>query len=275
MIEMPEAYTLARQMNEALTGKIFQGFAQGELRHKFLWLDRPAEESSAILAGRSVTGASSYGRSMYLHAGSDYMIWFGEIGGRLLYHPAAGQLPKKYHLRWDFSDGSSLSFVLQMWGFVRLLEKPEFGERPYKEVGIPPLSAEFTLERFNTLLEEHPDKTSKGVKGFLVTSQHMNGIGNSYAQDILFRARLSPRRKIPDIIATEREQLYRAIQETVRLAIESGGREDERDLYDRPGGYQRLMSSQTAGTPCPACGTTIEKMAYLGGACYLCPTCQK
>ena len=275
MIEMPEAYTLARQMNEALTGKIFQGFAQGELRHKFLWLDRPAEESSAILAGRSVTGASSYGRSMYLHAGSDYMIWFGEIGGRLLHHPAAGQLPKKYHLRWDFSDGSSLSFVLQMWGFVRLLEKPEFGERPYKEVGIPPLSAEFTLERFNTLLEEYPDKTSKGVKGFLVTSQHMNGIGNSYAQDILFRARLSPRRKIPDIIATEREQLYRAIQETVRLAIESGGREDERDLYDRPGGYRRLMSSQTAGTPCPVCGTTIEKIAYLGGACYLCPQCQK
>ena len=275
MIEMPEAYTLARQMNEALTGKIFQGFAQGELRHKFLWLDRPAEESSAILAGRSVTGASSYGRSMYLHAGSDYMIWFGEIGGRLLYHPAAGQLPKKYHLRWDFSDGSSLSFVLQMWGFVRLLEKPEFGERPYKEVGIPPLSAEFTLERFNTLLEEYPDKTSKGVKGFLVTSQHMNGIGNSYAQDILFRARLSPRRKIPEITATEREQLYRAIQETVRLAIESGGREDERDLYDRPGGYRRLMSSQTAGTPCPVCGTTIEKMAYLGGACYLCPQCQK
>ena len=275
MIEMPEAYTLARQMNEALTGKIFQGFAQGELRHKFLCLERPAEESSAILAGRSVTGASSYGRSMYLHAGSDYMIWFGEIGGRLLYHPPAGPLPKKYHLRWDFSDGSSLSFVLQMWGFVRLLEKPEFGERPYKEVGIPPLSAEFTLERFNTLLEEYPDKTSKGVKGFLVTSQHMNGIGNSYAQDILFRARLSPRRKIPDIIATEREQLYRAIQETVRLAIESGGREDERDLYDRPGGYRRLMSSQTAGTPCPVCGTTIEKMAYRGGACYLCPQCQK
>jgi formamidopyrimidine-DNA glycosylase len=103
----------------------------------------------------------------------------------------------------------------------------------------------------------------------------MNGIGNSYAQDILFRARISPRRKIPDIPATEREQLYRAIQETVQLAIEAGGREDERDLFDRPGGYHRLMSSQTAGTPCPVCGTMIEKMAYLGGACYLCPQCQQ
>ena len=95
MIEMPEAYTLARQMNEALTGKTFQSFAQGELRHKFLWLDRPAEETSAILAGQSITGASSYGRSIYLHVGSDYLLWFGEIGGRLLYHPAAGPLPQE------------------------------------------------------------------------------------------------------------------------------------------------------------------------------------
>jgi formamidopyrimidine-DNA glycosylase len=275
MIEMPEAYTLARQISETLTGKTFQSFAQGELRHKFLWLDRPAEQSSAILSGKSITGASSYGRSLYLHVGSDQLIWFGDIGGKLLYHPAAGPLPKKYHLRWDFTDGTRLSFVLQMWGFVRIVEKPEFGERPHKEVGIPPLSPAFTPERFNTLLEEYPDKTSKGVKGFLVTSQHMNGIGNSYAQDILFRARISPRRKIPDITATEREQLYRAIQETVQLAIEAGGREEERDLFDRPGGYHRLMSSQTAGTPCPACGTMIEKMAYLGGACYLCPQCQQ
>jgi formamidopyrimidine-DNA glycosylase len=274
MIEMPEAFTLARQMNETLTGKTFQSFAQCELRHKFLWLDRPAEETSVILADQAVSGASSYGRSIYLQVGSEHLIWFGDIGGRLLLHPAAGLLPKKYHLRWDFSDGTALSFTLQMWGFVRLLEKSEFGERPTKEVGIPPLSADFTLECFNALLEEYPDKTSKGVKGFLVTSQHMNGIGNSYAQDILFRARLSPRRKIPDITPAERKQLYQATQDTVTLAIQAGGREDERDLFDHPGGYRRLMSSKTAGSPCSVCGTAIEKISYLGGACYLCPQCQ-
>jgi formamidopyrimidine-DNA glycosylase len=102
----------------------------------------------------------------------------------------------------------------------------------------------------------------------------MNGIGNSYAQDILFRARLSPRCKIPEITPAEREQLYQAVQETVSLAIQAGGREEECDLFGHPGGYRRLMSSQTAGGPCPVCGTTIEKIAYLGGACYLCPQCQ-
>jgi formamidopyrimidine-DNA glycosylase len=274
MWEMPEAATLARQMNATLTGKVFHGFSQGELRHKFLWLDRPVDESSVILAGQAVTGASTYGRSIYLHVGVEHLLWFGEIGGRLLYHPTAGPLPSKYHLLWDFRDGTALSFTLQMWGFVRLLERSDFTARPHKETGIPPLSPDLTFERFNDLLEAYPEKTGKGVKGFLVTSQHINGIGNSYAQDILFRARLSPKRKIPDISAGERRQLFDAIQETMAQAIALDGRQDEHDLFNQPGRYVRLMSSQTAGTPCPSCGTPIEKIAYLGGACYLCPRCQ-
>lgn len=274
MIEMPEAFTLAHQMNETLTGKTLQRFARGEMVHKFLWLSRPAEEYDSILAGQPVSGAGSYGRSIYLYFGPAHMLWFGELGGRILYHPPGTPGPEKYHLRWDFSDSSSLTYTLQMWGFVRLLEQPEFDLRPQAEVGIPPLSDEFTSERFDQLLEAYPEKTGKGVKGFLVTSQHVNGIGNSYLQDILFRARLSPKRKIPAISAPERARLYQSIQETMAQAIRLGGREDERDLFDQPGRYQRLMSSQTAGSPCPSCGTPIQKMAYLGGACYLCPQCQ-
>ena len=68
--------------------------------------------------------------------------------------------------------------------------------------------------------------------------------------------------------------LHQAIQVTLAEAIRLGGREDERDLFNHPGGYKRLMSNQSAGHPCPDCGTLIQKIAYLGGACYLCPTCQ-
>ena len=161
-----------------------------------------------------------------------------------------------------------------MWGFVGLLEKSELAEHPYAEVGIPPLSEGFTLERFDQLLEEYPEKTKKGVKGFLVTSKHINGIGNGYLQDILFKAKLHPARKIPTLTLSERQKLYTAIQDTMAEAIKLGGREDEHDLFDHPGGYNRLMSNQTVGQPCPNCGTTIEKISYLGGACYLCPTCQ-
>ncbi len=274
MIEMPEAWTIASQMNETLTAKTFQHFALGVLKHKFLWLSKPAEEYDAFLAGKMVTGASSYGRSIYLYVGGDHLLWFGELGGRILYHPQDLGLPARYHLRWDFTDGSVMTFNLQMWGFVGLLEKAQLSRHPSAEVGVPPLSHRFALERFDQLLEEYPEKTQKGVKGFLVTSKHINGIGNGYLQDILYRARIHPARKIPTLSVAERQRLYAAIQETISQAIDLGGREDERDLFNHPGGYVRLMSSQTVGKPCPNCGTTLEKINYLGGACYLCPACQ-
>lgn len=274
MIEMPEAKTIARQMDETLTGKTFKHFSRGPLTHKFLWLTKPAEEYDTFLSGRKVTGATSYGRSIYLYVDETHLLWFGELGGRILYHPVGQPLPGKYHLRWDFADASAMTFSLQMWGFVGLLEKSELKSHPHAEVGIPPLSERFTQECFDQLLEAYPEKAKKGIKGFMVTSQFINGIGNGYLQDILFKAKIHPQRKIPTITEAERHQLYDAIQATMSQAITLGGREDERDLFDKSGGYQRLMSNQTAGNPCPTCGTSIQKISYLGGACYLCPQCQ-
>jgi formamidopyrimidine-DNA glycosylase len=204
MIEMPEAYVISHQMHETLAGKTIQRFARGPLVHKFLWLNRQEEETQALLAGQVINSASSYGRSMYIRVGEAYMLWLGEMGGRWLYHPAGQAEPEKCHVRMEFTDGSALTYLMQMWGFINVLEKADFGERPYKEVGIPPLSEAFTFERLDQLLEAYPDKNKKGIKGFLVTSVHVNGIGNSYLQDILFQARLHPARKIPGLAPEER-----------------------------------------------------------------------
>ncbi len=274
MIEMPEATTISRQMDKTLTGKKFQHFSRGPLTHKFLWLNKPAEEYDAFLKDRPVTGASSYGRSIYLYVGEAHLLWFGELGGRILYHLEGQSPPAKYHLRWDFTDATAMTFSMQMWGFVGLQEKADLPKHPYAEVGVPPLADRFTYDCFNQLMEEYPAKTKKGIKGFLVTSKYINGIGNGYLQDILFRAKIHPTRKIPSLVETERRQLYNAIQTTISKAIAMGGRDDEHDLFDQPGGYTRLMSSQTVGKACPTCGSAIQKIAYLGGACYLCPNCQ-
>jgi formamidopyrimidine-DNA glycosylase len=274
MIEMPEAWTIASQMDGTLAGKTFQHFSRGALTHKFLWLNKTAEEYDTFLVGKKVSGAKSYGRSIYLYVGDVHVLWFGELGGQILHHAQGEALPPQYHLRWDFTDGSSLTFKMQMWGFVGLLKEAELASHAYAEVGIPPLSSKFTYECFSQMLEEFPEKTKKGIKGFLVTSKHINGIGNGYLQDILFRAKIYPSRKIPTLLENERKSLYTAIQDTMSAAIKLGGREEERDLYNHPGRYARLMGNQTVGKPCPSCGTTIEKITYLGGACYLCPACQ-
>jgi formamidopyrimidine-DNA glycosylase len=279
MIEMPEATTIAKQMNQTLTGKTILKFGRGNKTHKFLWLNRPDEEYEAILPGLTVTGASSFGRSIYLHLG-DHMLWWSDTGGKLLYHEPGAKLPKNYHLGWEFEDGSTLTFAMQMWGGVKLLDKSAFGDKPDEETGTEPLSPTFTLEKLNEMLDEYPEKTSKGIKGFLVATgyaipNHIAGLGNAIVQDILFHAGISPKRKNMDIQPEELERLFEAINSTIAEAIRLGGRYDEVDHFGNKGGYIRLMDSKTVDTPCIRCGTDIKKISYLGGACYLCPNCQK
>jgi formamidopyrimidine-DNA glycosylase len=114
----------------------------------------------------------------------------------------------------------------------------------------------------------------RSVKGLLTQDQIIPGLGNAIAQDIMYEAHLHPRHPIDDLNPGQRQVLYDAIQDTVREVIAQGGRYDEVDLFNRPGGYVRLMDKNSAGHPCPECGTEIEKMQYLGGACYFCPNCQ-
>jgi len=278
MIEMPEAKTIARQMNQTLSGKTIRIFRRGNKTHKFLWLNRPDEEYKSILPGLTISSASSFGRSIYLNLG-DQMLWWSDTGGKLLYHEPGAKLPKNYHLGWEFEDGSALTFAMQMWGGVKLLDETEFSDKPNDETGIEPLSSQFTIDQFDKMLAEYPEKTSKGIKGFLVATgyaipNHIAGLGNAIVQDILFHAGLSPKRKTMDISFEERQSLFNAINSTVAEAIKLGGRYDEIDLFGNKGGYIRLMDSKTADTPCIHCGTDIQKISYLGGSCYLCPRCQ-
>jgi formamidopyrimidine-DNA glycosylase len=68
--------------------------------------------------------------------------------------------------------------------------------------------------------------------------------------------------------------LHQAILDTVDEVTRLGGRHDETDLLGKPGSYERKMHSKAAGKPCPVCGTEVQKMQYLGGSCYVCPSCQ-
>ena len=118
------------------------------------------------------------------------------------------------------------------------------------------------------------EESTRSIKYFIISEPGIWGIGNGCLQDILYRARLHPKRRVVDVTADERHALYTAIRDTLKQMVELGGRESERDLYGNRGGYVRILDSKTKGTPCPECGTAIENAQYLGGAIYFCPTCQ-
>jgi len=117
-------------------------------------------------------------------------------------------------------------------------------------------------------------KKHVSAKYFVISKPGIWGVGNGCLQDILYRAKIHPKRQITSLSNIEREILYTTIKQTLAEMVELGGRDSEYDLYNRRGGYQRILHSKVVGHPCQECGTSIKKIQYLGGAAYFCPSCQ-
>ncbi len=275
MIELPEASVIAGQMSKELRGKRIAAAVRGNVSHRFAFYSGSAETYEAILAGKRMGEVTGHGSAILAALGSEYTLVLGGGGERILFHQSERTLPKKHHLLLRFEDDTYLTVTVQGWGNVLLLDRSGLAEHPH--VGLRRISAlsdGFTLEFFEGLFGELEEEDRRSVKFFLISEPGAWGVGNGYLQDILFRAKIHPKRRALDIPQEERRTLHRAVRETLQQAVELGGRDSERDLYDRRGGYRRTMDSKAVGQPCPECGTPIEKIQYLGGACYFCPGCQ-
>ncbi len=275
MFELPEYINLSRQFDTTLNGLTVQQAELGNSPHKFVWYNRSREEFSSLMKGRRIGETRVRGRWMCTQVEPGYVLVLGECGGKILYHAPGSAIPSKYHLLVRFEDGSALTVMTTMWGAMELYASGEELERPYiKDMRLTPVDPAFTFEYFEELIEALIPLEKRSLKSLLTQDQLIPGLGNAIAQDILFNARMHPRRSISDLDQPQRRQLFEAITGTVAEAARLGGRYDETDLFNQPGGYVRLMDKNALGRPCPACGGAVEKTQYLGGACYFCPECQ-
>jgi formamidopyrimidine-DNA glycosylase len=275
MFELPEYTILARQINKTLVGNIIKKGNLGNSAHKFVWYNCKHDEFTKLTRGKVVGQAHVQGRWLIVPFEPGYNLVLGECGGRILFHPAGSELPEKYHLWIEFEDGSSFTVTTQMWGAMELFECGKEQERQYiKDMRLTPVERGFTFKYFSSFIDELLKGEKRSTKSLLTQDQLIPGLGNASAQDILYQAHLLPRRALSELTQGQRCDLYDAIVDTVREIIDQGGRNDETDLFGKRGGYVRLMDSNAVGKPCPECGTKIQKIQYLGGACYFCPRCQ-
>ena len=270
MMEWPEAATMARQMNSALRRKRIHSAERENSPHKWVFYNRPRKDYERLLPGRTVGRARAQGSHVDVALSGGLTLQLGDGGERIFLHEAAANLPKKYHLLLRFDDGDALSVCVAGWGAVRLFDKAQHRKWAAREGGPSPLDDRLTLPAFKA----HLDQCNRPVKAFFVNRPAVKGIGNGYLQDILFRAGLHPRRKVPSLTPAERRKLYSAMRKVIKEAVAKGGRDDELDLFGRPGRYVRTLDRHALGKPCPRCATKIGKISFLGGTCYLCPACQ-
>ncbi len=275
MIELPEVVTIARQMRREFAGKRIDAVSIAEDRPRFMFLNEDLCAYEDRLVGRTIVDVSGNGKWIRAVVDSGDVLLIGEMFGRIRYVPSDEATPTKAHGVVTFAGGGRLAVTIQAWGGFQVLTPGELAGHPYAgNLGISPIGEEFTPERFDETLDDSGGWSRKPIKAFLVHEGNVCGIGNGYLQDVLHRAKLSPKRKVPDISPDERRRLHRAIAETMAEAIEKGGRDTEVDLYGTPGGYTPILDRRAKGRPCPDCGTPIEKISYLGGSCYVCPSCQ-
>ena len=277
MIELPEAVTIARQLNQELRGKRVVSIEAGASSHKWVFFQPSREALEERMPGKTVGEADAIGRGIHVQMEPGLVLVIDEFGGRVLYHPSVQRLPKKHHLLLGMEDQSALTVAIQGWGFIAGLTEDELRDRAKSQpsaTAVSPAGNAFTLERFGGLLDRYEPKDKDSIKTFFTNGKSVAGIGNGYLQDILFRAKIDPRRKVGQITDAEKIALHSAVRETIDQAISLDGRECERDLYGDPGRYVPVMDRYAKGQPCPDCGTTVQKISYLGGSCYLCPACQ-
>ncbi len=273
MIELPEAAVLSHQMAENLTGKRIRDVTVLQSPHKFAWFSGDPKEYPERLRRKKITGADSHGGMVRLRLGATSLVF--HEGPNLRYGNDPSKIPKKHQLLLDFADSSFLCVSIQMYGGMACFEKNVWDNKYYR-VALEkpsPLSEKFTRNYFETLCDL-PDFEKLSAKAFLATEQRVPGLGNGVLQDILFNARIHPKRKMGTVSNKQLEKLFSSARSTLKKMTDRGGRDTEKDLFGVPGGYKTILSRHTVGTLCPRCKTKIQKASFGGGSIYFCAGCQ-
>jgi formamidopyrimidine-DNA glycosylase len=274
MPELPEVETIRRQLEARLPGRTI---AAVDVLDPLLVSPQDPEAFAASLRGRRITSVGRRGK--YLTLGlepADTLALHLRMTGRILWTEdgAAHDTP---HLRAviRLDDGAALEFSdMRRFGRAWLAPTgPDAAAYWAARAGIEPLSGSFTAARLEGLLRGR----RAPVKAALLNQALVAGIGNIYADEALFQARVHPLRPAGTLSAAEVRRLHRAIRDRLRVAVDAGGSSINRyrDGLGRPGGMQDLLRVHLrAGEPCRRCGTELVKIRVAGRGTYLCPRCQ-
>jgi len=272
VIEIPESYTIAKQVNQTVKGKTISYVKANQSPHAFAWYFGNPEDYNDLLSGKTV-GLSSPVSGLIEIEIEDCRLVFGD-GAAVRYYDDLKKVPKKHQLYVEFDDSTAIVCTVQMYGGMWAFRDGEFKNLYYlgaKEKPSP-LSEKFDKEYFRSLRTEDTKKLS--AKAFLATQQRIPGLGNGVLQDILYLSGIHPKRKMFDISDEEYDRLFESIKDTLRKMADLGGRDTEKDLFGNPGGYKTYLSKKTLMTPCVKCGHELHKESFMGGTIYYCEYCQ-
>lgn len=273
MIELPESITLANQMNTTIAGKQITNVSAAQTPHKFAWYHDDPQKYHQLLTGKKINHVYGIGSMVELIV-EDAVILFSD-GVMLRYHLEQDTRPIKHQLLIEFEDATALSAAVQMYGGLMCFRQGELDNKYYRvaKEKPTPLSDLFDRSYYENIISV-PEVQKLSAKALLATEQRIPGLGNGVLQDILYKARIHPKRKVNTLSGSEKESLFQSIKETLAEMSFKGGRDTEKDLFGCSGGYITCLSKNSLDKPCQLCGGTVRKDNYMGGSIYFCEGCQ-
>ena|SRR3990167_9464360 len=246
-------------------------------RGKVLIIDLSSGYSLAIHL--KMTGQLVFvGSADKLTANSSQLRAKEKFGGGHPTDSLVGQLPdKSTRVVIDFKDGSKLFFNDQRkFGWMRLLPTLELPEIDFlKKIGPEPLEDSFTVGDF---IERLMTRKNSPIKAVLLDQTVVAGVGNIYADESLWAAKIHPSTRVNRTPKTKLVSLFSALQQILHQAIESGGSTDRNyvNADGKKGSYIEIAQVfRREGQACPRCGTEIIKTRVAGRGTHICPRCQR
>jgi len=289
MPELPEVETIVNDLKKAIVGKKIVSFESGfEKAIKGI----PISRFKKNIIGIKIDGVERTGKNILISLNNGYVILVHlKMTGQLVVkhgtqnvEPDSKNLkprtqnlsPTEKHLHHCFilNKGSLCFYDIRKFGTLSLIATGELGSK-FLKLGIDPLSKEFNLQRLEEILKKN---SAKNIKVLLMDQALISGIGNIYASEILFDAKISPLRKAAGLTKKETGQLLESTKGILKKAILMRGTSvsDYRDASGKKGSFQNALKVyKKNGQKCAACGTIIEKSVIGQRSTFYCPKCQK
>lgn len=273
MPELPEVETIARGLRAALPGRRIVGVRLG----KTDFIDDPAAIERE-LPGARIVAVRRHGKFLVLDLESSngtahnfsLLIHLGMTGRLVICNPDA-PVPRHTHVYLALDNGHELRYTdIRRFGRIEILPR-ESQEKRLSSLGLDPLEVSET--QFIALLKARRAR----IKALLLDQHVLRGIGNIYADESLWRARIHPMRLGAKLTASELRRLHRAVRAVLNEAIQLRGSSiaDYVDSEGNLGGFQRRHRVyQRHGKKCFRCGATIRRTIVAGRSSHFCPRCQ-
>lgn len=270
MAELPEIMILTHQMSQELLEKEFESVEV--LQEKCLNME--IEVFTKNLMGKKIIGVHNRGKWIFIKlSGNSNLLLNPGMGADFLYYDNGKDRPEKYQCRFHFKDQSGFTCRFWWFGHVEFIQDNELtNHKPTRDIATSPLDGDFTLKHFRGLI-----KGRSQIKNLILNQEKIGGIGNVYIHDILFGAKIHPKRPVNSLTEEEINNIYKIMKKNLKTALNKHGLAYEMDFHGVKEGYYRedFLIAYKEGEPCPTCGNIIEKIKTGSTSSYICPHCQK